>query len=198
MRVVAGKLGGRKLKAPPGRDTRPTVERVREALFSILGPSVAGAHVLDCYAGSGSLGIEAFSRGAGHVVFVDKGRTAVDVIRDNLASVGMVQPRDARVVQRSLESAGATLRELGPFDLVLVDPPFAAVRDGSALQALSSVVRAGVLSEEALVVLEVPSDQRDLAIDGLEEENTRSYGDTRLIFLRPSTIRQNSDIFVGE
>lgn len=196
MRVVAGRFGGRRLKAPPGGGTRPTVERVREALFSILGSSVSGARVLDCYAGSGSLGIEALSRGAAHAVFVDKGRAAADVIRENLATVGVAQPSGARILQRSLETCGPALRQLGPFDLVLVDPPFAAVRDGSALKALATVVSAGVLSNEALVVFEVPSDQSNPVVAGLWEESARQYGDTRLVFLRPGGIRQKSDIFV--
>lgn len=185
MRVVAGRFGGRKLKVPAGGATRPTVERVREALFSILGASVTGARVLDCYAGSGALGIEALSRGASFAAFVDKGRPAVEAIRENLATVGAQEPADARVLQRPLEGSVPALRELGPFDLVFVDPPFAAVRDGTAQVALSAVVRAGVLSDEGLVVFEIPSDQPDPQIPGLDVENVRSYGDTRLIFLRP-------------
>ncbi len=196
MRVVAGRYGGRRLKAPPGGATRPTVERVREALFNILGGSVAGARVLDCYAGSGALGIEALSRGAAHAVFVDKGRVAVEIIRQNLATVGVRQPDGAHVLQRALETSGPALRDLGPFDLVLVDPPFASVRDGSALTALGAVVRAGVLAPDALVILEVPSDQANPVVEGLWEESARPYGDTRLVFLRPGEIRQISDNIV--
>lgn len=185
MRVVAGKFGGRRLRAPSGKGTRPTVERVREALFSILGSSVVGARVLDCYAGSGSLGIEAISRGAAYAVFVDKGRPAVATIQENLRALGICNPEAARIIPRDVEGAIPMLRDLAPFDLVLVDPPFAAVRDQTALTALGAVVRAGVLAQQALVVVEVPSDQPDATVDGLALGDARSYGDTRLLFLRP-------------
>lgn len=197
MRVVSGRYGGRRLKAPPGNATRPTVERVREALFSILGSSVTGTRVLDCYAGSGSLGIEALSRGATSAVFVDKGRVAADAIRENLTTVGATDPNVARVVQRGLEESVPTLRALGPFDLVLVDPPFAAVRDGTAMRAMEALVRGGVFAADALVVLEFPADQPTPRIEGLDEESVRPYGDTRLVFLRPAGNRQNPDNSMG-
>jgi len=188
MRVVAGKFGGRRLRAPSGNGTRPTVERVREALFSILGSSVAGVRVLDCYAGSGSLGIEAISRGAAYAVFVDKGRPAVAAIQENLRALGIPTPDAACIIPRNVEGSIPMLREFAPFDLVLVDPPFAAVRDQTALAALGAVVRSGVLAQHALVIVEVPSDQPDATVDGLVLEDARCYGDTRLLFLR---VRRN-------
>ncbi len=193
MRIVAGKFGGRRLQAPPGNETRPTVERVREALFSILGPSVVGARVLDCYAGSGSLGIEALSRGAASVVFIDKGQIPASIVRDNLASLGLTQNNLARVLQRDVEDCASLLRTLGPFDMVFVDPPFAAVRDGSALEAVAALVRAEILAQDALVVIEFPSNQPTPRIAGLDEESVRPYGDTRLAFLRPAKNQQNGD-----
>ncbi|MCU0690953.1 MAG: 16S rRNA (guanine(966)-N(2))-methyltransferase RsmD [Polyangiaceae bacterium] len=184
MRVIGGQFGGRHLRAPPGRGTRPTTDRVRGALFNILGPSVQGARALDLYAGSGALGIEALSRGAMLAVFVEKARIAADTVRANLATLHLHDPSVARVLQRSIEQSVPLIASLGPFDLCLVDPPFEAVREGTALRALADVVRGNVLHANALVVVEIPADQPDPYIEGLAPEAVRAYGDTRLVFLR--------------
>jgi 16S rRNA (guanine966-N2)-methyltransferase len=123
LRVVAGELGGRRIEAPPGRLTRPTRDRVREAWFSALGDRVAGARVLDIYAGSGALGIEALSRGAAIVHFVESDRRAIAALRRNLASLGLdprasVERGDASRVLDRLAAAGTE------FDLALADPPY--------------------------------------------------------------------------
>lgn len=194
MRVVGGTHRGRKLRVPPGKSTRPTTERVREALFNVLGPRVQDQAVLDLYAGSGSLGIEALSRGAASVVFVEMGRVAADVIRNNLAGLGLQEPSRAQVLQRPIERSLDRLRELGPFDLCLVDPPFAAVRDGTAIRTLDRVASAGVLGPEALVILEYPSDQPNPVFEKLACEDIRAYGDTRLSFLRPISADGNKGL----
>ncbi len=123
MRVVAGSAGGRRLKAPPGRRLRPTSERVREALFASLGSlgAVEGARVLDLFAGTGALGIEALSRGAASATFVDSDSTAVAAIRANLESTGLSDR--ASVVRSDVMRFLETMCE--PFDLVLADPPYA-------------------------------------------------------------------------
>jgi 16S rRNA (guanine966-N2)-methyltransferase len=170
MRVVAGELRGRKLIAPAGGSTRPTADRVREALFSILG-DVSGLRVLDLYAGSGALGIEALSRGAAAAVFVDSSRVAVETIRRNLSELGLEAPvrrRDALVYLA--ESA-----EQGAYDLVFADPPYdSALRVGPRLaQRLPPI-----LSPGAVIVTE--SNKRaplELPFPVLRE---RSYGDTRI------------------
>src|SRR4051795_9908485 len=116
MRVIAGQWGGRRLAAPPGRATRPTGDRVREALFSILGP-LDGERVLDLYAGSGALGIEALSRGAGEAVFVDSDQRAVAAIRRNLEAIGVeapVQRRDALAFLREASQPPSALFSLAP------------------------------------------------------------------------------------
>src|SRR3954453_13668244 len=121
MRVIAGSYGGRTLKAPAGDGTRPTSDRVREALFSILGDRVAGARVLDLFAGSGALGIEALSRGAASATFVDDAPAALRVLRANLEALG----EDAEVVRadavRWLRAASGRAHQ---YDLVLLDPPY--------------------------------------------------------------------------
>jgi 16S rRNA (guanine966-N2)-methyltransferase len=187
VRIVGGLHRGRKLRVPPGKSTRPTTERVREALFNVLGPTVQGRAVLDLYAGSGALGIEALSRGAARVVFVEMGRAAADVIRSNLDGLRLPEPHVAQVVQRAIERSLDHLRSLGPFDLCLVDPPFASVRDGTALRVVEQVVDAGIIAPEGLMILEFPSDQPDPTFRALACEEIRSYGDTRLAFLRPTT-----------
>jgi 16S rRNA (guanine966-N2)-methyltransferase len=169
VRVVAGAFKGRRLQAPRRAGTRPTADRVREALFSMLG-DVAGARVLDLYAGSGALGIEALSRGARSAVFVESDRDAVAAIRRNLDVTGAqhatVRRQDAL---RFLASPG------GSFDLVFVDPPY-----DSALR-LAGPLSAGlpaVLTEGARTVTE--SDKRmplELSLPLLRE---RTYGDTRI------------------
>ncbi|MEA3019159.1 MAG: hypothetical protein QOI47_683 [Actinomycetota bacterium] len=118
MRVVAGTAKGRRLVAPPGSDTRPTTDRVREAVFNALGSldAVTGARVLDLFAGSGALGIEALSQGAASVTFVDNSAKAVDAVRTNLATAGL----EGTVIR-----ADAHRYDDGPFDLALLDPPYA-------------------------------------------------------------------------
>src|SRR5919198_1437118 len=122
MRVVAGEFGGRRLRAVPGRDTPPTSERVREGLFSIIGERVDGARVLDLFAGTGALAIEALSRGAASAVLVEQAPQAVAVIRGNLEALGLERLATVRRTR-----AGTYLRSQrdGPFDLAFLDPPYA-------------------------------------------------------------------------
>jgi 16S rRNA (guanine966-N2)-methyltransferase len=170
MRVVAGLYGGRRLIAPAGTETRPTSDRVREALFSVLGPSIQGAHVLDLFAGSGALGIEALSRGAAEAVFVDRSHKAVQAIRANLTALGIeaeVRPIEARAALR----AASARREA--YDLVFLDPPYR--RAGELGRELSEGLTA-VLAPGARVVTE--SDRRmPLELD-LPLSDERRYGDT--------------------
>jgi 16S rRNA (guanine966-N2)-methyltransferase len=168
LRVVAGTFKGRRLVAPRGTRTRPTADRVREALFSMLG-DVGGARVLDLYAGSGALGIEALSRGADSAVFVERDPRAVVAIRRNLASIGVDATVSRQDVLRFL--AGAD----GPFDLVFCDPPY----DSASRLAAPLAERLPVLTaEDARIVTE--SDKRNplrLPFPLLVE---REYGDTRI------------------
>ena len=168
MRVVAGRHKGRTLHAPRGRDTRPTSDRVREALFSVLG-DVEDAAVLDLYAGSGALGIEAISRGAASATFVDNHDKAVAAIRRNLSDLGIdaeVHRRDALAFLRTAE---------GPFDLVFADPPYSsAPRLGERLAQLLPAVLAG----NARIVTE--SDKHAPLEIALPLEFERDYGDTRI------------------
>jgi 16S rRNA (guanine966-N2)-methyltransferase len=151
MRVIAGRLRGRTLRAPRGTATRPTADRVREALFSMLG-DVSGLVVLDLYAGSGALGIEALSRGARRAVFVESNRAALDCLRRNVNELGVGDA--CRVIGARSERAAPRLKALGPFGLVLCDPPWAAL--DRALSELGPLLESIVLSRSAVLVVEHP------------------------------------------
>lgn len=172
MRVVAGAFKGRRLQAPPARGVRPTLDRVREALFSILGP-IDGLRVLDLFAGSGALGIEAASRGAGEVVFVDGDPRSVAAVRRNLAIVGLEAPVHRRDALAFLADAVAAD---GPrFELVFVDPPYSSAdRVAGPLTELLP----GALTESARIVTE--SDKRQPLLLDLPLALERTYGDTRI------------------
>jgi 16S rRNA (guanine966-N2)-methyltransferase len=176
MRVVAGRLGGRRLRAVPGDATRPTGDRVREALFSVLGGKVEGARVLDLFAGTGALAIEALSRGAASAVLVEQSAQATAVIRANLedldlAGVATVRRTRAEVYLRSQRD--------GPFDLVLADPPYAlpiGVLAGLlARLARDALAPGAVLAYESSARAEPPPWP-----PGMHPDRPRRYGDTAL------------------
>src|SRR5947209_16123473 len=123
MRVIAGTLKGRQLKAPKWPGLRPTADKLRETLFNVLAPRVAGARVLDGYAGTGAIGIEALSRGAAHVTFVERDARAVRLIETNLAAL-MAGPGDRAIIRADFADAAARLSG-EPFDLIIADPPYA-------------------------------------------------------------------------
>lgn len=187
MRVIAGEAKGRRLTGGRGSGMRPTTDRVREALFSALGGDVVGARVLDLYAGSGALGIEALSRGATAAVFVDSDREAVAAIRANLALTGL--GRRATVVHAPVDRFLRAPRQGasgGRFDLVLLDPPYA---QGPPLSDLTALVSGGALDSEAWVVLETGGPDAPPPVEGLDLVNLRRYGDTTLAYLRPLDAR---------
>jgi 16S rRNA (guanine966-N2)-methyltransferase len=180
VRIVAGAARGRRLASPPD-DVRPTADRVREALFASLGPTLAGASVLDAFAGSGALGLEALSRGAAAVTLVERDRRALDALRDNIARVGLA---GATVV------AADVLRLLGdaawrgapppgaPYDLVLLDPPYAT--DEEALAGLLADL-VPQLAPGARIVVERPADAPAPSWPAaLRPDEPRRYGSTRL------------------
>jgi 16S rRNA (guanine966-N2)-methyltransferase len=179
-RVIAGRFRGRSLETPSGLATRPTGGRVRESLFGILGP-LDGARVLDLYAGSGALAIEALSRGAAFAVLVERDRRALAAIRDNLAALSL--ENETRVLSLPVERAISVLSTEEPFDLVLCDPPWAMGE--SALPLLGKLAISGRLRPDARVVLEHPSREKPVAPEGLVRFDQRSFGDTGLSFLRP-------------
>jgi 16S rRNA (guanine(966)-N(2))-methyltransferase RsmD len=185
MRVVAGAAKGHPLKVPKGNAVRPTTDRVREALFSILGSGVEGARVLDLFAGSGALGIEALSRGATHATFVEMSPPAVAVIHANLATTRLAPAADVRTqaVDRALAAlASAGLR----FDLVFLDPPYDRGQLGPTLRALDA---SGILAPRSTVVAEHPAHERtaELPLGRLVHATTRTWGDVGVSFFDATT-----------
>lgn len=182
MRIIGGHDRGRRLRAPRGLATRPTADRVRVTLFDVLGPVIAGARVLDLFAGTGAVGIEALSRGAARVVFVEKDQAALRALRANLAALGA-----SRVAARVL--AGDVLRVLAglpaqeePFDLVFIDPPYGTTLAGRALAALAA---GGVCREGTEVVVQHSTRTELPIVAGLRDHRRpRRFGDTALTFLR--------------
>ena len=178
MRIISGKFRGRRLECPK-LVTRPTLVRVREALFSILG-DVSGLCVVDLYAGSGALGLEALSRGARHVTLVEVDRGAAQVIRKNVAPWAVEQ--QLRVLESSVERARPALRSIQPIDLVLADPPWKIAQE-AALEVARAVQ--GLLAPEARLVLGHPArEELQLPADsGLRVVSCRTWGDSALSFL---------------
>jgi 16S rRNA (guanine966-N2)-methyltransferase len=167
MRIIAGSHKGRRIAAPKGRDTRPTSDRVRENAFNLIGP-VDGADVLDLFAGSGAMGLEALSRGAARATFVESDRAACRVINANLDKLelhGMVLCQDVmRLVAQ----------ERNRYDLVLCDPPYDFDPAGLAPQL------APLLAQDGVLVWESSSRQSAPAVPGLSERTSRTYGSARL------------------
>jgi 16S rRNA (guanine966-N2)-methyltransferase len=168
MRVVAGEFKGRRLRMPRGAPTRPTADRVREALFSMLG-DVEGARVLDLYAGSGALGIEALSRGAAAAVFVERDARAVATIQANLDAVG------AEGDVSRMDALDFLKRPMSPFDLVFCDPPYDS---GPRIAEPLAEMLPALLSEDARIVTE--SDKRNPLELPFPLIRERIYGDTRI------------------
>jgi len=167
VRVIAGELRGRRIVAPKGNVTRPTSDFVRETAFNLIGP-VDGAAVLDLYAGSGALGIEALSRGAARALFVDSSREACRTIGVNLEALGL------RATVLCQDAVRALATERGPYDLILADPPY----DFSAYDRLAPHF-ARLLAGEGLAVLQTPA-AAEPALEGLQVRTSRRYGSARL------------------
>ncbi|WBB70468.1 16S rRNA (guanine(966)-N(2))-methyltransferase RsmD [Micromonospora sp. WMMD812] len=185
-RIVGGALGGRRIAAPPGAGTRPTSDRVREALFSAIQAEVDldGARVADLYAGSGAVGLEALSRGAAHVLLVESDPRAARVIRENIATLGAAS--SARLVTGKVATALAGGPDGEPYDVVFADPPY-AVPDAEISAVLAALVDRGWLGPDALVVVERSSRGTPLAwVPGITGGRSRRYGETTLWYGRRS------------
>ena len=169
MRIVGGEFGGRRLVVPRDERVRPTADRVREAWMSILGPELEGARVLDLYAGSGALGLEALSRGAGQAEFVELGAASLEALRANIAALGVA---DRTRVHRGDALRFAERLERDAFDLAFADPPYAHDAAARLVALFRRTPFARILSVEH---------RADQPVDG---DETRRYGDTALTFCR--------------
>jgi 16S rRNA (guanine966-N2)-methyltransferase len=181
MRIVGGRLRGRNLAAPKSQAIRPSADRLRESLFNILahayGDPVTGARVLDLFAGTGALGLEALSRGAAFALFVDDGAEARALMRENVEALGLGGL--SRIFRRDATKLGAA-HPVEPFSLVFLDPPYGK---GLAEKALTSAREGGWLVSDALIVVEEAADADFKPPEGFQEVERRTYDDTQLIFL---------------
>jgi 16S rRNA (guanine966-N2)-methyltransferase len=185
MRIVSGKLRGRALATPKSQAVRPTADRLRESLFNVLahayGDPVAGARVLDLFAGTGALGIEALSRGAAYCLFVDDGAEARALLRENVQTLGLAGV--TRIFRRDATALGPA-HPIEPFSLVFADPPY---RKGLAEKAIISARDGGWLMPDALIFVEDAKDAAFAAPDGFAELERRAYDDTEFVIMQQKT-----------
>jgi 16S rRNA (guanine966-N2)-methyltransferase len=191
VRVVGGRLKGRNIAAPASRDIRPTADRLRESVFNILvhayDDPIEGARVLDLFAGTGALGIEAVSRGAAFALFVDNGAEARALLRNNVETLALGGV--TKVYRRDATDLGPA-HPLEPFSLVFLDPPYGK---GLAEKSLASLRDGGWLTPGALVVVEEAKAAEFAAPEGFEVLERRVYDDTEFVFLRPSTAKRDHE-----
>ncbi len=185
MRIVAGTLRGRALATPKDERTRPTSDRVRESVFNILahgaaGVELAGARVIDLFAGTGALGMEALSRGAAFALFVEEDPAARAVIRTNIEAFGLTG--QTKIFRRDATDLGPAA-QMGQFDLALLDPPYGKELGDRALAAL---LAGGWLKPGAVAMLEERAGLSVAVPQGLSEVDRRTYGDTQVLFLKAS------------
>ena len=185
MRIIAGTFRSRTLEAPAGLATRPTSDRLRETLFNVLSPRMAGARFLDLYAGSGAVGLEALSPGAGHVDFVERAEPALRALRANLARLGV-----AAGFRIHGAGVGAVLRKMKPgaaFDVVFLDPPYDAAQEYAATLGLLGGAAAGLLAEGAAVIAEHRRKERlEDTYGALARTRLLEQGDAALSFYAAS------------
>lgn len=184
MRVIAGIAKGHKLFAPPGKEIRPTADRVKEALFSILAEKVPGSLVLDLFAGSGALGIEALSRGASQCIFVDSSRYSVEAIENNLKKTGFGS--SSEVVFESVAKAIGKLVARGQrFDLIFLDPPY-KIRLTELKGILETLSREKLIKPGGTIAWEHSTKISLSALNELKVKAEKKYGDTGLTFFAPA------------
>ena len=186
MRIVGGEFRGKKLLLPEDKRIRPTADRTREALFNILahdsdmrgpeGPLPLGARVLDIFAGTGALGLEALSRGAAHVTFMENHPDSLKIIQGNIKTMGLSRRTD--IIRRDALTPG---KPGAPYDLILMDPPYAK---GLAFPCLEALMKNGWLVSGALIVIEISKKEDLILSDDVQIIKDRTYGAARLIFAK--------------
>ncbi len=180
MRIISGEMRGFKLRAPKGTDTRPTSDRVKESLFSILGYIESTSKVLDLFAGSGNVGLEFLSRGAEEAYFIDSSAESVSVIKENIKKCRV---EDCTYVYKNdvLKSIDILSRKRKKFDYIFLDPPY---KRGIAEEVLEKISEADILNEGALVIVEHEDGLEFEEYKGLENIDSRKYGSTGITFFR--------------
>jgi len=189
MRIISGISKGRRLVAPKNQAVRPTSDRVKESIFNILGDKVEGKVILDLFAGTGNLGIEALSRGAKKALFVEKGRQALRLIQRNLSQLGMKERSE--ILPRDVSRAIGILEQRGePFDLILMDPPY---EKGLIRETLSKLYSHRIYHKDSILVIE--HDRREPipeVVEGWTLSRQRKIGNTLISFLSPSKPGDNA------
>ena len=178
MRVISGCMRGKKLESLEGLETRPTLDRVKEALFNIIQFDIQENNVLDLFAGSGSLGIEALSRGAKKATFCDNSRDAIRVIKSNLEKTGFVDK--AEVINKDYSLALKKLKEEA-FDIIFIDPPY---KSDFITKAVDEIIKLDLLTDGGLIVIETDNEKVLDGNKGIEIVSKRKYGSVRVIFVR--------------
>lgn len=179
MRITSGNWRGKSLKTPKGLDIRPTADVVKQALFNIIAPKLNNAHVLDLFAGTGQLGLEALSRGAAHACFVDKGRQSLQILQENIKSLNA--ENISEVLPLDFNDAMAGLGRRGDrFDVIIADPPYQA---NLYTQIMQNTVQYNLLKPDGLLVLEHDSADALSVAEGLELISQRKYGRRSLMIL---------------
>lgn len=183
-RIIAGNWRSRKLEVPKGRDVRPTTDRMRERLFSMLSksgyPNIEGARVADLFAGTGALGLEALSRGANICWFVEKAPASLNCLKENISTLKAEDV--SRVIRGSAERLPSADE---PFDIIFMDPPY---RQGLVEKSLNSIKAQGWTHENSLIVAELASDENFTVPEGFTIIDDRSQGQQRILFLGVSTV----------
>ncbi len=175
LRIIAGQYGGRTIAAPDGRKTHPMSERVRNALFNSIGGEVAGANILDAFAGTGAIGFEALSRGASYVTFIERDRVAQKVLDENITTLGV---QDQTKLIRASVAAWVSTYDGPQFDIIFADPPYHDVQFSTAISLM------GLLKPSALMVLSHPGRSECPTRPGVVVVDNRSYGDATLTLFR--------------
>ena len=186
MRIVSGSLRGRPIRAPAGEDTRPTSDRARQAVFNILehapwSDGVGGARVIDLFAGSGAMGLEALSRGAASCLFVESAEPACAAIRANIDAFGL--GGRARLLKRNATALGSRPPGEAPFNLAFLDPPYGS---GLGERALAALAEGGWLAPDAVLVIERGADEPPIDPPDYAQVDERRYGAAKMLILRPA------------
>jgi len=191
MRIIGGVYRSRLLAMPKGDRARPTMDRVREAIFNVIAPRVEGASVLDLYAGSGAYGLEALSRGAARAVFVESARQSLVAIRENIASLGIDRSKAEIISLDVTKSFGILERRRERFEIVFLDPPYGR---GLARNTLIKIMRYDIVAPIHLIIAEHHRKDDLGGIDALLRIDERRYGDTVLSMFRHSETREGHDV----
>lgn len=183
MRVITGTAKGHRLKSLPGRQTRPTADRVKEAMFNVLNPVIAGSCFLDLFAGTGSVGVEALSRGAELAVFIDESPAACQIIKENLTKTGLLDR--AQVYRQEARRAVGILAGRGQrFSLIFVDPPY---RQGLVEPVLKLIDQCNIIAQKGLVIVETAAtEQLPEEVGRLTRFRSTDYGDTKISYYQPA------------